>query len=403
MSNVAPVIVIAPDSLKGSCSSVQAARAIARGVRAAFGERAVVRELPMADGGEGTLDALVAAWGGDVTWVETSDALGRPGKGRVGFELSNERAGSASRLRAIIEAADANGLPAVLDQPLRPLDADSVGVGALILAALDAGADELLLCIGGSATNDGGAGMLRALGARLLDAQGCEVAVGARGLLQLHSIDLRGIDPRAARASWRIACDVDNPLIGPRGAAAVFGPQKGATAEEVEQIDKGLATLARLLAQEAGVDALELQARAGLGAAGGLALGPCALFGAELLPGAQLVSDAIGLPAALADATIVFTGEGRLDSQSLDGKVVSQVLAEASPDTPVFVIAGSTGLSGEALRDAGIAAAFSIAQGPATLDEMCAEAPRLLEDTARQVCGAILAAAKIEATNSASD
>jgi len=396
MNPKTPVIVIAPDSLKGSCSSVQAARAIARGVRAAFGERADVRELPMADGGEGTLDALVAAWGGDVTWVETSDALGRPGKGRVGFELSNERAGSASRLRAIIEAADANGLPAVLDQPLRPLDADSVGVGALILAALDAGADELLLCIGGS-------GMLRALGARLLDAQGCEVAVGARGLLQLHSIDLRGIDPRAARASWRIACDVDNPLIGPRGAAAVFGPQKGATAEEVEQIDKGLATLARLLAQEAGVDALELQARAGLGAAGGLALGPCALFGAELLPGAQLVSDAIGLPAALADATIVFTGEGRLDSQSLDGKVVSQVLAEASPDTPVFVIAGSNRLSGEALRDAGIAAAFSIAQGPATLDEMRAEASRLLEDTARQVCGAILAAAKIEATNSASD
>lgn len=389
MSEAAPTVVIAPDSFKGSCSSVEAARAIARGVRAAFGTRAEVLELPMADGGEGTLDALVAAWGGEVARVPTSDALGRPREGRVGYGRTAD-----GGLRAIIEAADANGLPAVSDLPLQPLDADSHGVGELILAALDAGADELLLCIGGSATSDGGAGMLRALGARLLDAQGRGVADGARGLLDVQQVDLRGIDPRAARVSWRIACDVDNPLTGPRGAAAVFGPQKGADAQQVAEIERGLGRFSELLAAAVGTDAPQLREQRGIGAAGGLALGLTTLFGAQLVPGARLVSGAIGLREALAAATLVFTGEGRLDAQSLDGKVVSRVLAEAAPGAAVIVLAGSIGLSPEETRAAGISAAFSIAQGPATLEEMSADATRLLEVTTGQVCGAILAASK---------
>ena len=389
MSEAAPTVVIAPDSFKGSCSSVEAARAIARGVRAAFGTRAEVLELPMADGGEGTLDALVAAWGGEVARVPTSDALGRPREGRVGYGRTAD-----GGLRAIIEAADANGLPAVSDLPLQPLDADSHGVGELILAALDAGTDELLLCIGGSATSDGGAGMLRALGARLLDAQGRDVAGGARGLLDVQQVDLRGIDPRAARVSWRIACDVDNPLTGPRGAAAVFGPQKGADAQQVAEIERGLGRFSELLAAAVGTDAPQLRQQRGIGAAGGLALGLTTLFGAQLVPGARLVSGAIGLREALAAATLVFTGEGRLDAQSLDGKVVSRVLAEAAPGAAVIVLAGSIGLSPEETRAAGISAAFSIAQGPATLEEMSADAPRLLEVTTGQVCGAILAASK---------
>ena len=391
MSEAAPTVVIAPDSFKGSCSSVEAARAIARGVRAAFGTRAEVLELPMADGGEGTLDALVAAWGGEVARVPTSDALGRPREGRVGYGRTAD-----GGLRAIIEAADANGLPAVSDLPLQPLDADSQGVGELILAALDAGTDELLLCIGGSATSDGGAGMLRALGARLLDAQGRDVAGGARGLLDVQQVDLRGIDPRAARVSWRIACDVDNPLTGPRGAAAVFGPQKGADAQQVAEIERGLGRFSELLAAAVGTDAPQLRQQRGIGAAGGLALGLTTLFGAQLVPGARLVSGAIGLREALAAATLVFTGEGRLDAQSLDGKVVSRVLAEAAPGAAVIVLAGSIGLSPEETRAAGISAAFSIAQGPATLEEMSADAPRLLEATAGQVCGAILAASKLD-------
>ena len=389
MSEAAPTVVIAPDSFKGSCSSVEAARAIARGVRAAFGTRAEVLELPMADGGEGTLDALVAAWGGEVARVPTSDALGRPREGRVGYGRTAD-----GGLRAIIEAADANGLPAVSDLPLQPLDADSHGVGELILAALDAGTDELLLCIGGSATSDGGAGMLRALGARLLDAQGRDVAGGARGLLDVQQVDLRGIDPRAARVTWRIACDVDNPLTGPRGAAAVFGPQKGADAQQVAEIERGLGRFSELLAAAVGTDAPQLRQQRGIGAAGGLALGLTTLFGAQLVPGARLVSGAIGLREALAAATLVFTGEGRLDAQSLDGKVVSRVLAEAAPGAAVIVLAGSIGLSPEETRAAGISAAFSIAQGPATLEEMSADATRLLEVTTGQVCGAILAASK---------
>lgn len=391
MSEAAPTVVIAPDSFKGSCSSVEAARAIARGVRAAFGTRAEVLELPMADGGEGTLDALVAAWGGEVARVPTSDALGRRREGRVGYGRTAD-----GGLRAIIEAADANGLPAVSDLPLQPLDADSHGVGELILAALDAGTDELLLCIGGSATSDGGAGMLRALGARLLDAQGRDVAGGARGLLDVQQVDLRGIDPRAARVSWRIACDVDNPLTGPRGAAAVFGPQKGADAQQVAEIERGLGRFSELLAAAVGTDAPQLREQRGIGAAGGLALGLTTLFGAQLVPGARLVSGAIGLREALAAATLVFTGEGRLDAQSLDGKVVSRVLAEAAPGAAVIVLAGSIGLSPEETRAAGISAAFSIAQGPATLEEMSADATRLLEVTTGQVCGAILAASKLD-------
>lgn len=456
MTSETAVIVVAPDSLKGSCTSAQAAQAIARGVRSVLGARAEVREVPMADGGEGTLDTLVAVWGGEVIQADTSDALGRPRAGRVG--LGTRAAGAG--LSAIIEAADANGLPLVADEPLRPLDADSYGVGLLIRAALDAGASELLLCIGGSATSDGGSGMLRALGARLLDKSGREVRPGARGLLELHAIDLSGFDQRAASVSWRIACDVDNPLTGPRGAAQVFGPQKGASDEEVELIDQALARLADTLvtarvsgglvgrgtaamtevavgqgaatesacAEDLSIDGVsdfsadlgvatghtttgrgasgrdalalqgvssghgsaQLQATPGIGAAGGLALGLVALFDAELVPGSQLVGDAVGLPEALLKADIVFTGEGRFDSQSLDGKVVSRVIAASPASAKVIVLAGSIGLPVEQSREAGVAAAFSIAQGPATLAEMQRDAERLLEETAKRVCGAIL-------------
>lgn len=399
MDSAVPVIVIAPDSLKGSCSSPEAARALAAGARAAFGPGVEVREIPLADGGEGTLDALISAWGGSVSEVATTDALGRPRTGRVGFAAGGD--GDAARAAtAIIETADANGLPLVSDRPLQSLDADSEGVGSLILAALDAGATQVLLCLGGSATSDGGAGMLRALGARLLDAAGKPIAPGARGLADLARIDLAGLDPRARNASWRVACDVDNPLTGPRGAAAVFGPQKGATAAEIARIDAGLARLAAALSEAALTEAAlsttardddrtaggsDLTARDGLGAAGGLALGLVALFGAELLPGAELVSDAVGLPAALADATLVLTGEGRFDAQSLDGKVVSHVLAEAG-GKPVVVIAGSVGLSSDAARAAGVTAAVSIAQGPASLEQLQTDSLALLTEAAAHAC-----------------
>lgn len=377
MSNAAPVIVIAPDSLKGSCTSPEAAHAMAAGVRAALGNAAEIRVIPLADGGEGSLETLVASWGGRIADVPTTDALGRDQMGRVGFASHGSDAGPA-----IIETADANGLPLVSDQRLHALDADSAGVGTLILAALDAGATELLLCLGGSATSDGGAGMLRTLGARLLDVAGEPVAPGARGLADLAQLDLTALDPRARAARWRIACDVDNPLAGERGAAAVFGPQKGATPGDVADIDAGLENLANLLAAEAGIEAAELRTRAGLGAAGGLALGLVALCDAELLPGAKLISEAVGLADALNGADLVITGEGRLDTQSLDGKVVSQVLAEAGPGTPVVVIAGSIALSAAQAREAGVTAALSIAQGPAELETLQADCAKLLAEAA---------------------
>lgn len=403
MSRAALKVVVAPDSFKGSCSAVEAAGALARGVRSALVAARDVVEVPLADGGEGTLDALVAAWGGRVAEVATSDALGRPRTGRVGFDgsgsVSSVNRNLAGRL-AIIEAADANGLPAVLDQPLQALDADSAGVGTLILAALDAGVDEILLCIGGSATSDGGAGMLRALGARLLDACGDEVDPGARGLAELARIDLAAFDPRARAVRWRIACDVDNPLTGPRGAAAVFGPQKGASSEEVAVIDTGLDRLAAVLCEEldsvvggagAGAPSVELLLNMpGLGAAGGLAIGLVALCGAELVPGAELVSEAVGLPELLDHADLVMTGEGRLDAQSLDGKVVSSVLAAAAGRVPVVVVAGSVVLTAAETRQAGLAAAFSIAQGPASLTELQTNCLELLAEASAQVCGLIL-------------
>lgn len=379
-------VVIAPDSFKGSCSAVTAAQAIASGARAALGPAARLTAIPFADGGEGTLDALTAAWAGTIRQVETQDALGRPRTARFGI--------SADGRTAIVEAAEANGLPWVSDLPLRALDADSFGVGVVLRAALEAGATELLVCLGGSATSDGGVGMLRSLGARFLRADGAEIAPGARGLSDLASADLTGILPAARGARWRIAVDVTNPLTGPEGAGPVFGPQKGATPEEVIAIDAGLARLARVLERSSG-DAgspahLDARTTPGLGAAGGLALGPALLWGAELLPGAEMVAEAVGLDGAVRGADIVITGEGRLDAQSFDGKVVSRVLAASAqaPHRPrVVVIAGSVALSAAACREAGIAAAFSLARGAARLADLQAHAAELLADTAAQVCG----------------
>lgn len=375
-----PLIVVAPDSFKGSCTAARAAAAIARGIRAATDHPVRVHEIPMADGGEGTLEALTAAWSGRILEVPALDALGRPRLGRIGLS----RDGGT----AIVEAAEANGLPHVADLPSRPLDADTAGVGMLVLAALEAGAREILLCIGGSATSDGGAGMLRTLGARLLDAQGREVAAGARGLIDVDHVDSSGLHPAAQDANWRIAVDVENPLVGPSGAAAVFGPQKGASPVDVRLIDEGLGRLADALAAERRGD---LRTRPGLGAAGGLAVGPVALLDAETLPGGILVADAVGLEEAVADADLVLTGEGRLDSQSLDGKVVSRVVAAAPEGVPVVVVAGSLALNAAACRDAGITAAFSIADGPASLDALSEHTEDLLAETAARIVQLALA------------
>ncbi|WP_152190706.1 glycerate kinase [Georgenia satyanarayanai] len=371
-------VVVAPDSFKGSLSALAAARAMAAGARRALGPGATVTAVPMADGGEGTLDALLGAWQGREVRCEVTDALGRTRTARYGL--------SADGTTAVIEAAEANGLPYVRDVPLQPLRADSAGVGELARAALESGAREILLCIGGSATTDGGAGVLRALGARLLDRNGAPVAPGGGGLAAIDRIELEDLHPLARRASWRVAVDVDNPLVGERGAAAVFGPQKGATPSDVVALDAGLAHLARTLADATGADEAALLSTPGMGAAGGLPASLCAALGAEIVPGARLVADAVGLQALLAGADVVLTGEGSFDAQSLHGKVVDGVRDCAPAGAAIVVVAGRVEVSAAEVAAAGLTAAVSIARGPATEDQLRDDAAELVADAAESVC-----------------
>lgn len=372
-------IVCVPDSFKGSASAAEAAAALARGARQVYPSAEII-ELPFADGGEGTLEALLAAWGRPAETVEVCDALGRPVTAQYGR--------SADGRSGVIEAAQGNGLPQVSDVAPAPLRADSFGVGLIARALLkDPECTEILLCIGGSASTDGGTGLLRALGAEFLDAAGEPVPPGGAGLGRISAVDLTGLDPRAHQVSWRIAVDVENPLTGERGAAAVFGPQKGATTQDVQLLDEGLRHLAETLGAHAGDDPQQLCETPGFGAAGGMPLTMAVLLGAEILPGAQMVAEALDLEQTLAEADLVITGEGSLDAQSLGGKVVQAVRRHAPREAAVLVIAGAVQLSAEQCRAAGLTAAFSIAPGAASLQDLLHRAPELIEDTAAQACG----------------
>ncbi len=340
----------------------------------------VVVLAPLADGGEGTLDALLAAWGAEPRRVKCHDAAGRARTARYGI---SHTAGSRA-VRGVVEAAEANGLPLVADLPLDALTATSFGVGEIAVQLLDDGAEEILLCIGGSATTDGGTGVLAALGARFLDADGDPLPPGGGALAALATIDTTHLHERARDVRWRIAVDVDNPLCGPRGAAAVFGPQKGATPNDVAVLDRGLARLARVVAATTGTDMTNTP---GAGAAGGLPAVLVPFLGAEILPGSALVADAVGLADALADADLVLTGEGSFDSQSLAGKVVQAVVENAPAGCAVVAIAGRVQLTAAEVQDAGLAAAFSLATGPMAIAELIDGAGVLLEDAAAQVYG----------------
>lgn len=379
VSSKAPFrVAIVPDSFKGSASAVDVAEAMARGAREAFADHEVpvtVETLPFADGGEGTLDALLGAWGTSALTVETVDALGRPNRARYGL--------SPDGTIGIVEAAEANGLPGVSDVPPQPLSATTRGVGPVVTALLDAGVEEILLCIGGSATTDGGTGLLSALGARFLSADGSELPDGGGRLGDLAFLDLERLDPRARAVRWRVACDVTNPLVGEKGAAAVFGPQKGAGPEEVRVLDAGLVRLADVLTEVTGEDVRD---RAGMGAAGGMPATLTTILGAEVLPGARMVAEVLGAEEILSGADLVLTGEGRFDEQSLNGKVVDAVRRLTPSSVPVVVIAGSVVLTEEELRRSGVTAAFSIARGPRSLESMRKETVSALAWTAFNCC-----------------
>lgn len=324
-------ILVAPDKFRGTLTAAEAASAIARGWRRQRPDD-VLEEVPLADGGEGTLEALLAALGGERRTARVSGPLGDEVEAPFGL------ADGPSGPLGIVEMARASGLELVSRSRRDPLRASTRGTGELILAALRAGAREVLVCLGGSATTDGGAGMAQALGIALLDAEGRPVAPGGIGLLRLARIDVRGLDPLARTARIQAACDVDSPLTGPQGAAHVFGPQKGATPEEVLLLDRALGHLAAVIHRDLGIDVRSLP---GAGAAGGLGGGLVAFLGAKLRPGVQVVMEAVGLVRRVEAADLVITGEGAFDASSLRGKVPAGVLEIArAAGVPALVLCG---------------------------------------------------------------
>jgi glycerate kinase len=341
-------VVVAPAAFKGALSAAGAARAIAAGLRlVATGVE--VRVVPVADGGEGTLDALVAARAGRRRSTTVADPLGRQIAAAIG-ELPDHV--------CVIELAQASGFERLTQGERNPERTSTFGTGQQIRTALDLGARRLVLGLGGSATNDGGMGLARALGIRFLDAQGRELDGRGDDLAAVRRIDMAGRDPRLESTEIVVACDVTNPLCGPDGAAVVFGPQKGADDRMVARLDAGLASYADVVAAETGIDIAGVP---GAGAAGGAAGGILALLGGRLTPGAPMVLDEAGLERQLAGAQLCITGEGRLDGQSMSGKAVSAVaLAAAAAGVPCIAVCGRLDLLPGMVRRMGLAAAFPI-------------------------------------------
>jgi glycerate 2-kinase len=368
-------IVVAPDKFKGSLPAPEVARALAAGLRSGDPTLDVV-ELPVADGGDGTLAAALAA-GFERVPALAEGPVGEPVESAFGW-----RAGSVGGAGvAVVELADVVGLERMRE--LAPLTASTFGLGQVITAALDRGAATIILGVGGSASTDGGAGMMQALGVRLLDAAGAGLGRGGAALADLASIDLSGLDPRLAGVAVLVASDVDNPLLGESGAAAVFGPQKGASPAQVPQLDRALARWASLTAAVTGRDEA---GSPGAGAAGGTGFAALAYLHAELKPGIELVLELVGLDAALARADLLITGEGSLDAQSLRGKApVGVARAAGRVGVPVVAVAGQCLLTSDELADAGLLAAYSLSALEPDAAVSMREAPRLLAQIGQMI------------------
>ncbi|MHB0776131.1 glycerate kinase [Halomonas sp. WWR20] len=367
-------IVIAPDSYKDALSARDAAAAIAEGLGRVL-PLSALHQCPMGDGGEGTLDALLAATQAERREAQVQDALGRPITASWGW-LAESRT-------AYVELAQASGLQQLSRRERTALHSTTYGVGELIREALNAGAQKIVLTLGGSATNDAGAGMLSALGARLLDRHGHELSPGGAALAQLEQLDLSGLDPRLAGLVVETAVDVDNPLLGTRGASAVFGPQKGASEADIGRLDIALEHFADRAARTLGEDYRDLP---GAGAAGGMGFAARAFLGATLRPGIELVMEQAGFEQLAEDAHLVITGEGRLDGQSLSGKTPVGIARRARQlGVPTLVLAGSLGPGWQAAHDEGVTAAFALADGPLTLDDALTRCAELLADRAEAI------------------
>ena len=382
-------ILLAPDSFKEAASAEAIAQAMARGVM--YGNpQAECRLLPLSDGGEGLTQALVHATGGTLRDVETVDAIGRPITAQYGF-LGNNHASCTLRT-AVVELASASGLERVSPADRNALTASTFGTGLLIRAAIDAGADRIVLGLGGSATTDGGTGLARALGFRFLDSTDHTIPLGGGVLADLAKIDDSEVPDSVKNIPIILACDVTNPLTGSEGAAHVFAPQKGATTTQVERLDRGLANLTHAIMQYSGRD---IEHTPGSGAAGGTGGGMLGLFNASIRPGIELVLDLAHGREACAWADVVITGEGSIDSQTPYGKVPSGIAKLAqSQGKPTIAIGGTVTRDPhtvEALNKAGIIATFGIAPGPADLTTLIANTERNVEIT----CAAIASTLRV--------
>jgi glycerate kinase len=387
-------VLIAPDSFKGSLSAKELCAAIAEGIRRVHPEAEII-ELPLADGGEGTTENLVHASGGKLVQVQASDPLGRQVQAAYGLLGIDDGDGTAAAANAdadaanghgrtaVVEVAQASGLTRLTAAERNPLLASSRGTGELIAHALDAGCRRFIVGLGGSATNDGGAGLLQALGLRLLDADGAELPPGGQALARLARIDASALDPRLRECSVDAACDVANPLCGPDGASAVFGPQKGATPAMVAELDAALRRFGELIERERSIAVLQAP---GAGAAGGIGAALLGFLGARMRSGIEMVLEAVGWERHLRGADLVITGEGKLDAQTLSGKVIAGVCKSARQHgVPVVALCGGLDLTGAELERLGVAAAFSIVRGPCPLEHALANAAPWAAAQAEQI------------------
>jgi glycerate kinase len=376
-------VVIAPDKFKGSLTAIEAAEAMARGV-ARVDPRAVIDRVPMADGGEGTVQALVTATGGTYHQVRVTGPLREPLWATFGLLGNSET--------AVLEMASASGLTLVPTDRRDPRRTTTYGTGELLLAAIAAGARRVIVGIGGSATNDGGAGLGQALGFRLLDDREREIGPGGGELAKLVRIDLGGRRAELDSVEIAVACDVTNPLCGPQGATAIYGPQKGATPAAIDELDQNLAHFARIVERDLGLSILDIP---GAGAAGGLGGGLVAFARGRLQGGVDLIIEAVNLEKRLAGASLCLTGEGSIDGQSSYGKTAVGVARLAHRlGCPVIALAGSLGPGAEAVLDHGVDAYFSLCPGPISLEEAVERASELLADCASQAFRAFLLGSK---------
>ena len=350
-------IIVSPDSFKGSCSAIEVADSIEKAIHSVDSTIEAVK-MPVADGGEGTIDAITSCVPATIYELEVCDPMGKNAMAKYAVIENGET--------AVIEMAQASGLPMVPVDERNPLLATTYGTGQLMKDALDKGVKKMIIGIGGSATNDGGAGMLMALGASFKNTDGEELALGGGALADLAEIDLTEFDTRIFDAEITVACDVTNPLTGENGASYVYGPQKGATPEMVKELDSALAHFAKLSAKGFGED---YSTYPGTGAAGGLGFALIAYCKAKFAAGIDIVLNVSGFEKELQDADLVITGEGRIDGQSVQGKVLYGIGTRAKEKgVPVIAIGGAVRSDSEALLEHGITAMFSIANGPMTLD-----------------------------------